>query len=277
MPEGSQPERLAFIGGGNMAQALLGGMAARGQLSAPPLVVEPNGALHAGLVERFGAEVMNAPGAPLKEATGLVLAVKPQQMEGALKAAAPHLSAPLVVSIAAGVRCASIARWLARPGAPLPIVRAMPNTPALVGAGMTGLYAGPEVDGAARTRAEGWLAAVGATLWVERESDLDAVTAVSGSGPAYVFFFIEALETAARAVGLSEEAARLLARQTVLGAAQLASSAPESAATLRERVTSKGGTTEAALRVLGEHGWDQAVVAAVAAATQRAAALGASG
>jgi len=201
----------------------------------------------------------------------LVLAVKPQQMRAAASAAAPHLGDALVVSIAAGIRLADLARWM---GGRKRLVRAMPNTPALVHAGITGLHAGADVGPDDRQAAEDLLAAVGATLWFEREGDLDAVTAVSGSGPAYVFYAIEALERAARELGLAEGAARSLALWTFVGATKLAIERGEEPAKLRAQVTSKGGTTERALEVLEAAGVADRFVEAVKAACERSRELG---
>ncbi|PKO67276.1 MAG: pyrroline-5-carboxylate reductase, partial [Betaproteobacteria bacterium HGW-Betaproteobacteria-14] len=177
----------------------------------------------------------------------------------------------LVLSIAAGLRLAAIARWL---GGHRRLVRAMPNMPALIGAGITGLYAAPEVDAAGRAQAEKILGAVGATLWVEDEARIDAMTAVSGSGPAYVFYFIEAIEAAARGLGFDAISARRLTVDTFLGAAQLAAQSSEPVATLRERVTSKGGTTEAALCAFAECGVAEAIGQGVLAAHERGQELG---
>jgi len=205
----------------------------------------------------------------------LVLAVKPQQMKAALAPFAGALQGALVISIAAGLQLADIGRWLGGSGAPYArLVRCMPNTPALIGEGVLGLYAAPAVDAAGRELATRLLAAVGSTVWVETEDKLDAVTGVSGSGPAYVFHFIEALEAGGRAQGLDAQSARALALGTVLGAAKLAATSDDSPAVLREKVTSRGGTTAAALAVLAERGWFDAVVAAVAACAARSREMG---
>jgi pyrroline-5-carboxylate reductase len=201
----------------------------------------------------------------------VLFAVKPQQMREAAQAAAPHLADPLVVSIAAGIRVADLARWL---GGRTRLVRAMPNTPALVHAGITGLHAGPGAGADDRQAAEDLLAAVGATLWFEAEGDLDAVTAVSGSGPAYVFYAMEALERAALELGLAEGAARSLALWTFVGATKLAIERSEGPAQLRAQVTSKGGTTERALEVLEQSAVKERFVDAVKAACERSRELG---
>jgi len=202
----------------------------------------------------------------------VVFAVKPQQMQEAAAEVATHAGDSLFISIAAGIRLEDLARWL---GGRTRLVRAMPNTPALVHAGITGLYAPESLAEADRAAAERLLAAVGATLWFEREGDLDVVTAVSGSGPAYVFYAIEALEQAARELGLAEGASRSLALWTFVGATKLAIERGEEPAALRAQVTSKGGTTEAAVRVLDEREVKEAFVAAVRAACERSQAMGA--
>ena len=263
--------KIAFVGGGNMARAIIGGLVAKGIRAADIVVVELDGVQRLKLVAEFGVASVEAPGAQLADAGVLVLAVKPQQMRAAANAAAPHLGDALVVSIAAGIRLADLARWM---GGRKRLVRAMPNTPALVHAGITGLHAGPDVGPDDRQAAEDLLAAVGATLWFEREGDLDAVTAVSGSGPAYVFYAIEALERAARELGLAEGAARSLALWTFVGATKLAIERGEEPAKLRAQVTSKGGTTERALEVLEAAGVADRFVEAVKAACERSRELG---
>jgi pyrroline-5-carboxylate reductase len=200
-----------------------------------------------------------------------VLAVKPQQLREAAQALRPLLGRQLVITIAAGVRIRDLSRWLG--GYPR-IVRVMPNTPALAGAGISGLYAGGAVSAAGRAAAQRILGAVGATLWVGAEDDLDAVTAVSGSGPAYVYYFIEALERAARELGLAASAARRLALETFSGALRLAAHSGEPPATLRDRVTSKGGTTERALASMEAERVQDAIVRAVKAAAARSRELG---
>jgi pyrroline-5-carboxylate reductase len=200
-----------------------------------------------------------------------VLAVKPQQLREVAERLRPLLGGQLVISIAAGIRAGDIARWL---GGHTNLVRAMPNTPALIRAGITGLCALPGVGAGGRAGAERILGAVGQTLWLDDESLLDAVTAASGSGPAYVFYFIEALQDAALALGLAQGDARRLALATFLGAARLAADSAEEAAVLRARVTSKGGTTERAIGVLDEARVKQHIVRAVAAAAERSRELG---
>lgn len=267
--------KITFLGGGNMAAALIGGLVERGFAAADLCAIDLDANSRARLAERFGVRTVEAVDAAALACDVLVLAVKPQQMKAALVPFAGKLSGQLVVSIAAGLRLADLGRWLGGSGAPYArIVRCMPNTPALIGAGVTGLYAGAAVDEAGRAAAERVLAAVGSTVWVADEAQIDAVTAVSGSGPAYVFHFVEALEASGRALGFDEATARKLAIDTALGAARLAAGSDEPPGVLRERVTSKGGTTAAALASLAASGWHDALVKAVAAAEARGRELG---
>jgi pyrroline-5-carboxylate reductase len=263
--------KITFIGGGNMAVALIGGLKRKGFSAAGIQVVEPNESSRERLTEAFGVRCAAAVDAAALNCETLILSVKPQQMREALAPVAGKLSGQLAVSIAAGLRLDDISRWL---GGHRRLVRTMPNTPALIGAGITGLYADPSVDHEGRETAEKILAAVGRTFWVEQEAQMDAVTAVSGSGPAYVFYFIEALNEAARALGFSGDAARLLAVETFLGAARLAESSSDPVATLRERVTSKGGTTEAALKSFDADRLREAIERGVRAAADRGKELG---
>ncbi|ENO89396.1 pyrroline-5-carboxylate reductase [Thauera linaloolentis] len=268
--------KITFLGGGNMAAALIGGMVERGFAAGGIQVVELGAEARARLVERFGVRAVASADAAALGCEVLVLAVKPQQMKAALAPLAGRLGGQLVISIAAGLRLADLGRWLGAPGRPYSrLVRCMPNTPALIGAGVTGLYADPSVDAGGREAAERVLAAVGSTVWAATEEQMDAVTAISGSGPAYVFHFIEALEAAGRALGFDEAGARKLAIETVLGAARLAAGSEDSPAVLREKVTSKGGTTAAALASLAASGWHDALIAAVRAAQARGRELGA--
>lgn len=257
--------KITFIGGGNMATALIGGLKKQGYSAAGIQVVEPGEAARAQLTAAFGVRCAPAIDAAALNCEVLVLAVKPQQMKAAL-AAAGQLNGQLVISIAAGLRLATIDRWL---GGHCRLVRAMPNTPALIGAGITGLFAAADVDHAGRESAEKILSAVGRTLWVADEALMDAVTAVSGSGPAYVFYFIEAVQQAGVALGLPPETARLLAIETFLGAARLAEASADPLSVLRERVTSKGGTTAAALDAFAAAGIDAAIAQGVNAAAAR--------
>jgi pyrroline-5-carboxylate reductase len=260
---------IAFIGGGNMAAALIGGMKRAG-LACSIAVLEIDAARRRQLEDQHGVTAHAAAGAWLGECAAVVLAVKPQQMRDVVDAIRPFLARPLVLSIAAGVRASTLARWLDSDV----VVRTMPNTPALIGAGITGAAALAGVSGEQRALAGQILAAVGQVAWFDDESLLDAVTAVSGSGPAYAFFFIEAMQQAAIDMGLDEAQARTLAVQTFVGAAQLAAAAPEPVSVLRERVTSKGGTTAAALASLDADGVKSAIVRALRAAQARAKELG---
>jgi pyrroline-5-carboxylate reductase len=263
--------KVTFLGGGNMGAAIVGGLVARGFPAADITVVEPGAASREALAARFGVAVRDSAGAGMPRADALVLAVKPQQMREAVRPLVPLDGATLVVTIAAGIRIADLSRWLGGHGA---IVRAMPNTPALVHAGVTGLHAAPPVGAEGRARAEALLGAVGETVWLPREDDLDAVTAVSGSGPAYVFYFIEALEQAGRELGIAPAAARALAVGTFAGAAKLARERGEDPAVLRAQVTSKGGTTERALAEMEGAALKARFVEAVKAACARSRELG---
>lgn len=265
---------ITFVGGGNMATALIGRMIGKGADARDFRVIEPFPLAQEKLAARFpGIGLFGEPTAGAVEGADLVvMAVKPQQMRAAGTALAPFIApVPVVLTIAAGTRAADLARWLG--GYPR-VVRAMPNTPALVGAGISGAYAAPAVDMHQRALAAHVLEAAGAVIWVEREDMLDAVTGVSGSGPAYVFYFLEALEEGARAVGFAQEEARHLAFQTFAGALKLAQSTDLEPAVLRAQVTSKGGTTERALGVLEAEGVKATIVAAVRAAAERARELG---
>ncbi len=264
--------RILFIGGGNMASALIGGLLQQGFAADAIAVAEVSEDTRARLAASYGVRVAEVADAGLVSgADVLVLAVKPQQMRAAATPLASLVSGQLVVTIAAGIRIADLSRWL---GGHDRIVRVMPNTPALIRQGISGLHAAGGVSGEQRAQAERILAAVGETLWCDREEQLDAVTAVSGSGPAYVFYFLEALERAASELGFDAEAAKRLAYQTFSGAVALALASPEAPAVLRARVTSQGGTTEAAIRALEAAGVSSAVVAAVRAADARAVELG---
>ena len=263
--------RILFVGGGNMGSALIGGLLKQGLAAGDILVVEVSEDARLRLRETFGV----ASQAELDE-TGVVadvvlLAVKPQHLRDAAQRLRPRLRGRLVVSIVAGIRTADLSRWLGGHGR---IVRAMPNTPALLRAGITGLYAALDATQADRKVAERILGAVGTIMWLDSEDRMDGVTAVSGSGPAYVFYFIEALQQAAQELGFSEEQARRLAVETFVGAAKLAAGSPEAPATLRARVTSKGGTTERALEIMESFELKGRVVEAVRAAAKRSGELG---
>jgi pyrroline-5-carboxylate reductase len=263
--------KITFIGGGNMASAIIGGLLRKRWPRRAIQVVEVAQAVRARLSRAFRVRVSAALDAAGANSDCIVLAVKPQQLREAARALRPLLSRQLVVTIAAGVRVRDLSRWL---GGYLRIVRVMPNTPALALAGISGLYAERAVNAAGRAAAQRILGAVGATLWVEREDDLDAITAVSGSGPAYVYYFVEALARAARELGLTADAAQRLALETFSGALRLAAQSGEPPETLRGKVTSKGGTTERALASLEADGVKDAIVRAVKAAAERSRELG---
>lgn len=237
---------IAFIGAGNMAAALIGGLVADGTDPQAMLACDPSSAQREALNERFGIRTCDDNREAVAACDVLVLAVKPQVLQAVAQdlAAAVQQHQPLVVSIAAGVRSDTLEAWL---GGNTALVRSMPNTPAMLQAGATGLFANAKVSEVQREQAESVLRAVGLTRWVNDESLIDAVTAVSGSGPAYYFLVMEAMEAAARELGLDEQSARLLTLQTALGAARMAIESTEDPATLRQRVTSPGGTTEQAI------------------------------
>lgn len=262
--------RIAFIGGGNMARAIVGGLISKGMQPAEFLVVDVDVIARSKLAAQFGVEVAESV-EKVAHADVVVFAVKPQQMREAAEQVARHAGEALFISIAAGIRLEDLGRWL---GGRQRLVRAMPNTPALVHAGITGLYGPPGITDVDRKATEVLLGAVGATAWFEREADLDIVTAVSASGPAYVFYAMEALEHAARELGLADASARTLALWTFVGATKLAIERGEDPAVLRAQVTSKGGTTEAALKVLESEGVRESFVAAVRAACDRAREMG---
>jgi pyrroline-5-carboxylate reductase len=263
--------RIVFVGAGNMASALIGGLIARGTAPASLQAIDPSASQREALGARFGIATHAASGDPVGQADVIVMAVKPQQMREAVNALAPQIATQLIISVAAGVRATDLSRWL---GGYSRIVRTMPNTPALIGLGATGLAMLAGGTDADRKLAESIMQAVGQTVWVDDESQLDAVTALSGSGPAYVFRFIESMIAAGTGLGLSPEQSRQLALQTVSGAAQLACASSEPVALLRERVTSKGGTTAAALSVFEARGLDAVVAQAMGAARDRSAELG---
>ena len=263
--------KITFIGGGNMAAALIGGLIGKGYAAAGIRVVELQAEARARLSEQFGVASVDsvAAAAPLGEV--VMLAVKPQQTRVAAQALQPRLGRELVITIAAGIRLIDLSRWL---GGYATLIRCMPNTPALVGSGITGLYANAGVSAGQRALAESILGAVGATLWVPQESLLDPVTAISGSGPAYVLYFIEALQQAAQEMGFSATDAKKLAVETFTGTARLAALSAEDVAVLRERVTSRGGTTERALASMEADRVKDLIVRALHAANRRAHELG---
>ncbi|MBP7395010.1 MAG: pyrroline-5-carboxylate reductase [Zoogloea sp.] len=263
--------KITFLGGGNMAAALIGGLVKQGFSAADVQVVELFAEGRAKLQSLFGVRAVEALDDAALACDVLVLAVKPQQLKAAVAPLAGRLTNQVVVSIAAGLRLADIGRWL---GDYRKLVRAMPNTPALIGAGITGLFADASVDAEGRAAAEKVLSAVGSTVWVPDEAQIDGVTAISGSGPAYVFHFIECLQASGEALGFDAATARRLAIDTVLGAARLAAGSDESPAVLRERVTSKGGTTAAALASFAADGFPAVIDRGVAAAAARGRELG---
>jgi pyrroline-5-carboxylate reductase len=265
---------MAFIGGGNMAAALIGGLIKRGLPSERVVVADPSHEQMQRLIRDFNVKAAADNGSAVQGAEVVVLAVKPQQMRSVALGLAPVMTVnpPLVISVAAGIPHAALARWF---GHEVPVIRTMPNRPALNGFGATGLYAPPGVGAAYRALAEMIMAAVSATVWVEHESQMDTVTALSGSGPAYFFLFMEALEAAAHERGLPRDVAHQLTLETAFGAAQMARHSADSLAALRDQVTSKGGTTAAALAVLDAAGLRAIVAHAVAAADRRSAELAA--
>lgn len=263
---------IAFIGGGNMARSLVGGLVARGHSPGAIHVADPADAVRAGLARDFGVHVHADAADAVAGADTWVFAVKPQVMRevcAALSARAQSMH-PVIVSIAAGITSAQIDGWL---GGGLPVVRTMPNTPALLGAGVTGLFANGAVDRTGRDDAEALLATAGETVWIEDEASMDAVTAVSGSGPAYVFLLAEAMQAAGEAEGLPADAARTLTLHTLLGAARMLVEGDADAIELRRRVTSPNGTTQAAIEAFEAGGFRTLVRDAVHAARERGRAL----
>lgn len=265
---------ISFIGGGNMARSLIAGLVRQGVAPGRIHVAEPVDALRDALAADFGVTVHPDAGDAAAHGGVWVLAVKPQVLRGVCAGLAGIVRErrPLVLSIAAGITSAQLQRWL---GGDAAVVRAMPNTPALLGAGVTGLYATAGVSAEQRAQADTVLASAGRTVWVDDEARMDAVTAVSGSGPAYVFLLAEAMEAAAIAQGLPAEAARTLVVQTLLGASRMLDESGEAPAELRRRVTSPNGTTQAAIESFEGDGFAEMVGRAIDAATQRGKALSA--
>lgn len=261
---------ICFIGGGNMAKALIGGMIKRGYAPSKMRVVEIDTVRCTALHEEFAVRATTDLGEAVSHCEIVILAVKPQHLRAVCAQLLPLLKQQLVISIAAGIRAQDIARWLNTQN----IVRTMPNTPALIRHGVTGLYALPAVQEQERERAEAILEAVGSTLWVAEESLLDSVTAISGSGPAYVFYFIEAMQQAALELGMDEMQARQLVLDTFIGASKLADSSQQDVVTLRAQVTSKNGTTERALLSMCANQVKQHIIAAACAAAARSRELG---
>ena len=261
-------DTLAFIGGGNMARSLVGGLIARGHDPRTIRVAEPVDALRDALAKDFGVSVFADGADAVQGASTWILGVKPQVLRGVCEALAPRAQAsnPLIVSVAAGITTTQIDRWL---GGGLAVVRTMPNTPALLGAGVTGLYANARVAAEDRVETQSLLSAAGETVWIDDEAQMDAVTAVSGSGPAYIFLLAEALQSAGEAEGLAQDAARTLALQTILGAGRMLVESDVDAAELRRRVTSPNGTTHAAITAFETGGFRELVGRAVHAARVR--------
>lgn len=260
---------IAFIGGGNMATAIVGGLLKQGVSGSQLRVVDPTEAARDRMAA-LGVRTLAQADASLAQVQVVVWAVKPQQFKEAADACAPYTSQALHYSVMAGLRTTDMAKRLGTPR----VVRAMPNTPALVGLGMTGLYASASVTEQERELIGALVAPTGQAMWFTEETDLDAVTAMSGSGPAYVFYVLEAMMAAAEQLGLSSEQGRILALATLSGATELARQSGESPAILRQNVTSKGGTTHAAITTLEARGVKAAIVDAIAAAHRRAGELG---
>ncbi len=260
-------EQIAFIGGGNMASAIIQGMIRQGSASPETImVVEPWPEARERLRSQFGVIAQAAPGAFLARAGTVVWAVKPQSFQEAALPVGPHTAGALHLSVAAGIPSQSIARWLGNER----VVRAMPNTPALIGKGITALYARAGIADAARLGVERIIRSTGELLWVDSEDQLDAITALSGSGPAYVFFFLEAMTEAGLQMGLSRAQAHQLAVATFAGASELARNSDDPPELLRQRVTSKGGTTHAAITAMQAAHVDAAFRQAMLAARDRA-------
>ncbi|WP_114636365.1 pyrroline-5-carboxylate reductase [Polynucleobacter necessarius] len=269
---------ITFIGGGNMGRALISGLLASGFEPNQISVVEANTITALKLYEDFGVQGIGAPeqiAFDFSKNNVVVMAIKPQDFNIVAKGLATKLKhatapGPLILNIAAGIRLKDMSRWLDHTRC----IRAMPNTPALIGKGITGLFADSAVGQPDRALAETICNAVGQAVWVSEEKLMDAVTAVSGSGPAYVFAFLEAMQSAGVKLGLDNDTARKLAYATLEGTAQLAHNSDEHAGVLRERVTSKGGTTAAALEVMKQHGWQEILEKAIDAASQRGKTMG---
>ncbi len=269
----TQSTRIAFVGGGNMATSLIGGLLGAGHAAADIVVSEPREAARRTLHRRYGVATTHSNAEAVRGADVVVLAVKPQVLSEVATALAPVLArrpGPLVISIAAGLRSGDIERWL---GGERAVVRAMPNTPALLGAGASALYANARVTRRQRRTAQQILEASGIAVWLDDEAQMNAVTALSGSGPAYFFLVMEAMQAAAAELGLAPETARRLCQQTALGAARMAIESGEDISTLRQRVTSPGGTTERGIEALESAGLRDAFRAAIGAAAARAGEL----
>uniref|UniRef100_A0A0D9SHI3 Pyrroline-5-carboxylate reductase n=3 Tax=cellular organisms TaxID=131567 RepID=A0A0D9SHI3_MEDTR len=263
--------KITFIGVGNIASALIGGLISRGADPGNITAIDPSAEARAKCSATFGAVARESVDAGLSESDVIVLAVKPQQMQATCGSISSLLQGQLVISVAAGVRLQQLSNWM---GGHTRVVRAMPNTPAVIGLGATGLFASPEVGGDDREDASTILGAVSVVSWFDAEDDLDSVTAISGSGPAYVFYFIEAIQAAAEEFGFSSAQARTLTLATFKGAVQLALESTDPVSLLRERVTSKGGTTAAALAAFAHDDVASSVKRGVLAAKARSKQLG---
>lgn len=262
---------LAIIGGGNMARSLIGGLVARGLPPTRITVTDPVATQLDALSSQYGVDATTDNARAVRSADVVVCAVKPQDMRSVAVGIREALaqSQPLLISIAAGIRARDLQRWAGG----TPVVRCMPNRPALHGCGITALYATADVPAGRRALAAHILSSVGATLWLQHEEDMDAVTAISGTGPAYFFLLIEMMEQTGVTLGLSPEVSHKLAVETAYGAGIMAHTATESAATLRQQVASRGGTTEAAMRHLESHDIRAIFAEAIAAAARRSAQL----
>ncbi|HEY8084093.1 MAG TPA: pyrroline-5-carboxylate reductase [Methylophilaceae bacterium] len=261
---------ISFIGGGNMAKALIIGLLGNGTPAAQITVVDPDAGKRAQLQQEFGINVSDQLAAAA-HADSIVLAVKPQQLRDIAIFLSSLLQRQLVISIAAGIRTGDLIRWL---GGYNKVIRVMPNTPAQVQAGVSALYASPQVSLEQKQQAFRILEAAGTCIWLEDETQMDAVTAISGSGPAYMFYFLEAMQQAGTVLGLSPEQTRVLALQTMQGAAKLAASSPEEFDTLRAQVTSKGGTTEQAINSMQNSQVKEHIIKAIESAAARSKELG---
>jgi pyrroline-5-carboxylate reductase len=269
---------IALVGGGNMARGIIGGLLGKGARATSISVSEPLESSRQSLVKDFGVRTTADNAEAVRGAQVVVLAVKPQLMAGVARALAPALrdGRPLVISVAAGIRADRLQHWLGAGSSGVQVVRAMPNRPALIGAGASGLYAAPTVPAASRQLAEQVMGSTGLVVWVDQEAHIDAVTALSGSGPAYFFRLAELMAEAGQSLGLDADVARRLAAQTLAGAGQLVAAEPApDLARMRAEVTSRGGTTEAALNTFAARGFDQLVAEAMSAAEHRSRELAA--
>ncbi len=262
---------ITFIGGGNMAKAMIGGLIHHGFTPSQVCVAEINAQQRLQLADEYGVTTTESIPDGTHCSEIIIFAVKPQQLHEAASQAAQFLQNKLVISIAAGVRTSDLSQWLNQHKF---IIRAMPNTPALIGKGITGLYALPLVSSHQKEQTAAILKAVGTIIWVDKEAQLDAVTALSGSGPAYVFYFLEAMQEAGVQLGLTADTAKLLAVQTFLGATDLAAQSNDTLAILRTKVTSKGGTTEQALLSMEQSDIKNAFIRAMHTACDRSRQMG---